>query len=199
MANDKLKNFTKTNIVNSLRKKMVKKDLDCITIQEIVDECEISRHTFYYHFSDIYDAVKWMYKQDAIDMINQSCEIKNWKSSMINILKLVDNNSAMYKCTLNSRCAGDLHKFCYEIIYASLVNEIEQIYHSQGIKANQKFSHFVAHSYSLSIVTMIQSWLFKEIDYPMDSLIRIMNLIVFSQINEIVLNQDAILQSSDAQ
>ncbi len=57
----------------------------------------------------------------------------------------------------------------------------------------------MAHSYSLSIVTMIQSWLFKEIDYPMDSLIRIMNLIVFSQINEIVLNQDAILQSSDAQ
>lgn len=37
----------------------MQKDIDKITIKELVDACGISRQTFYYHFLDILDVIDW--------------------------------------------------------------------------------------------------------------------------------------------
>ena len=39
---------------------MVKeKGVDKITVKDLVENCHISRQTFYYHFQDILDVVEW--------------------------------------------------------------------------------------------------------------------------------------------
>ena len=52
-------NKTKEALEASLKKVMLKKPLDKITIQDITTDCGISRMAFYYHFKDIYDLVEW--------------------------------------------------------------------------------------------------------------------------------------------
>ncbi|MBE5774619.1 MAG: TetR family transcriptional regulator, partial [Clostridiales bacterium] len=37
-----------------------KRSLDKITVKDLVEECGISRQTFYYHFQDLFDVVEWM-------------------------------------------------------------------------------------------------------------------------------------------
>lgn len=44
---------TKDLIVNSFLKLMCSEDFDKITVTELVNNCQISRQTFYYHFDDI--------------------------------------------------------------------------------------------------------------------------------------------------
>jgi AcrR family transcriptional regulator len=46
--------FTKKAIMESFLRLSEKKQLDKITVRDIVDDCGINRNTFYYYFQDIY-------------------------------------------------------------------------------------------------------------------------------------------------
>ena len=48
---------TKRALEASLKHLLAKKPLDKITINDIAEDCGISRMTFYYHFKDIYDLI----------------------------------------------------------------------------------------------------------------------------------------------
>ena len=53
-------NTTKAALEESLKRLLLKKPLDKITITDITTDCGISRMAFYYHFKDIYDLVEWV-------------------------------------------------------------------------------------------------------------------------------------------
>ena len=57
--------ITKRALEQSLKRLLLQKPLNKITISDITDDCGISRMTFYYHFKDIYDLVEWACLQDA--------------------------------------------------------------------------------------------------------------------------------------
>ena len=48
-------NLTQKMISEVFFQLLKKKNLDKITVKEIVDRCDINRNTFYYHYSDIFD------------------------------------------------------------------------------------------------------------------------------------------------
>ena len=56
---------TKQALEASLKKVMLQKPLDKITISDITSDCGISRMAFYYHFKDIYDLVEWSCLEDT--------------------------------------------------------------------------------------------------------------------------------------
>ena len=58
-------NATKLALEESLKRLLLKKPLDKITINDLTTDCGISRMTFYYHFKDIYDLVEWACIEDA--------------------------------------------------------------------------------------------------------------------------------------
>ena len=60
-----MSNTTKQALEASLKKVMLQKPLDKITISDITSDCGISRMAFYYHFKDIYDLVEWSCLEDA--------------------------------------------------------------------------------------------------------------------------------------
>lgn len=60
-----MSNTTKQNLEASLKKVMLQKPLDKITISDITLDCGISRMAFYYHFKDIYDLVEWSCLEDT--------------------------------------------------------------------------------------------------------------------------------------
>ena len=52
-------NITKLALEAALKKELLMKPLDKITINDLTEDCGISRMAFYYHFKDIYDLVEW--------------------------------------------------------------------------------------------------------------------------------------------
>ena len=51
---------TKRALEASLKKLLLQKPLNKITINDITEDCGVNRMTFYYHFKDIYDLVDWI-------------------------------------------------------------------------------------------------------------------------------------------
>ena len=52
-------NATKQTLSASLKRWMLKKPLDKITIQDLTSDCGMSRMAFNYHFKEIYDLEEW--------------------------------------------------------------------------------------------------------------------------------------------
>ena len=50
--------FTRKAIIDSYARQLLTKPVDKITVKDIVEDCGISRNTFYYHFKDIYEVLE---------------------------------------------------------------------------------------------------------------------------------------------
>ena len=76
-------NTTKLALEAALKKELLTKSLDKITINELAEDCGISRMAFYYHFKDIYDLVEWSCLEDAqkvsklIDNLDDLDDVQN--------------------------------------------------------------------------------------------------------------------------
>ena len=60
---------TKRALEASLKKLLLRKPLNKITINDITEDCGVNRMTFYYHFKDIYDLVDWILVEDAAKVL----------------------------------------------------------------------------------------------------------------------------------
>ena len=61
----KLSNITKRMLSLSLKKLLSRTTLDNITVQAVTEDAEVSRKTFYYHFHDVYDLLKWTLTEET--------------------------------------------------------------------------------------------------------------------------------------
>lgn len=72
MTNEEISLKTKKSLAAALKKAMETKKLSKITVSELIEECNMNRKTFYYHFKDIYDLLKWVLEEEAIDVVKNS-------------------------------------------------------------------------------------------------------------------------------
>ena len=56
---------TKRALSASLKNMLLQKPLSKITVNDIAEDCGVSRMTFYYYFTDIYDLVEWTCQEEA--------------------------------------------------------------------------------------------------------------------------------------
>ena len=57
---------TKQYIADHLNALLKRMQLEDITVKALVEDCQISRQTFYYHFQDLVDVIQWSIHQ-ALD------------------------------------------------------------------------------------------------------------------------------------
>ena len=49
----------KYKLANAMKELLVHTPVDKITVKQIVDQCDVTRPTFYRHFKDILDLIYW--------------------------------------------------------------------------------------------------------------------------------------------
>ena len=90
MSNEEISLNTKNKIVQSLKNHMQKKSLDKITVSDIVKDCQINRKTFYYHFKNIYDLVKWMLEEEAVEIVKKLHLMNDYEDAIVFVLNYVE-------------------------------------------------------------------------------------------------------------
>ena len=115
-----MSNITKKALEASLKKLMLKKPLDKITIRDITDDCGISRMTFYYHFQDIYDLVEWCCIEDATAALQGKKTCDTWNEGLVQIFEAVLENKAFilnaYRCISREQMENFLFRMTYGLI-----------------------------------------------------------------------------------
>lgn len=65
---------TQKFIMSTFMQLLERESLDKITVRDIVEECEINRNTFYYHYSDIYDLLDDVFRVEAEKFLEQDVD-----------------------------------------------------------------------------------------------------------------------------
>ena len=134
---------TKTMIAASLKKFMAKKALGKITVSEIVADCNINRKTFYYHFEDIYDLLKWMLEQEAIEVVKTFDLLVDFEDALCFIIDYV------------SMGRDEMKRFFYNdfsSIAAGVVNDCEA---KSGLSVDEGFKVFLSDFLTEAVAGML--------------------------------------------
>ena len=95
MRKEEISNQTKRKMAESLKKFMAKKPFDKITVRDILEDCDISRQTFYYHFEDMYDLLTWLFETELIALLQESENVLTWDEGILLVLRYVEQNRAV--------------------------------------------------------------------------------------------------------
>ena len=96
-----MSNMTKRALAHSLKKLLARTTLDKITIQNIVDDAEVSRKTFYYHFQDIYDLLEWTLVDEGRRLLGEKLTNHTWQRGLERVFDYLEQNRAEWRVRPN--------------------------------------------------------------------------------------------------
>ena len=109
-------NTTKRMLSMSLKKLLSKTTLDNITIQDITNDAEVSRKTFYYHFQDIYDLLDWTLQEDIHRLIVNEIELDNWEESIAALFAYMQANRLLILNAFHSLERDTLEREVFKLL-----------------------------------------------------------------------------------
>ena len=93
---------TKQAIASALIELCEQKDFRKISVQDITKKVGLNRQTFYYHFTDKYDLLRWIYRHDALIYLETDICLENWEEQALKLLKAIKEKSHFYYTTVTS-------------------------------------------------------------------------------------------------
>lgn len=148
--------ITKRAIEASLKNLLLKKPFDKITINDIAEDCGISRMTFYYHFKDIYDLVEWACEEDAKKILEGKDDYKTWTQGFLNLFEEVLKNKPFILNVYRSVGREQVENYLYKIVYDLLLNVVEE--KAQGMTVRDEDKEFIADFYKYVFVGLMLDW-----------------------------------------
>ena len=113
-------------IADAFLKLSKKKNIDKITVKDIVDECGISRQSFYYHFQDILEVIEWSAEQAFQKLLERSMETDDAEAVFQDFITASDEASAMLRKLLNSQKREQVERLMVRSVRAYLQELIQR-------------------------------------------------------------------------
>lgn len=123
--------ITKRALAEALKKMMEKKLLSKITVTDLAEACGINRHTFYYHFRDIYDLVEWIYCSEVERAIMGDDPADSWEERFRRFFTYARENKKFIMSTYASVQKDYLLRFMYTYIVKIISNILDEM--AEGI------------------------------------------------------------------
>ena len=155
MASEVLNTKTKLLITEMLKEIMFEKPLDRIRVSDIVNRCGISRRAFYYHFTDIYEALGWMVEKEWQDLT--SSEDPDWKHVLEELLMYFENNRHFCRIILSSSQHFRLERLFCNKLESGIKNYLETAAGPEGPDDGAGIELMIR-CYALSITSVLTAW-----------------------------------------
>ena len=112
---------TKHILANALRRLLHTKRYEEITVADIVQECGVSRYTFYYHFKDKQDLVNWIYL-DARAQAIEVTSVDTLEGNLRRLRNLMEEDRELYSQVKRADKNGEFEQYFNELGYHCFLN-----------------------------------------------------------------------------
>lgn len=154
-----MSNATKRILAMSLKKLLSSRSLDGITIQDLVDDAEVSRKTFYYHFRDVYDLLEWILIDEGKRLIEDNNAAGTWQQALRNVFAYFHDNRSMI---LNAYRAMHKEEYLIEVHVSRLIRPLlEREFDEQpdAGRVSAEDRQFILDLYSFGLVEFFLRWI----------------------------------------
>ena len=173
--------FTKYALEKSLKKLLLQKPLNKITINDITEDCGINRMTFYYHFKDIYDLVEWACLEDARQALEGKKTYETWQQGFVQIFHAVRDNKPfimnVYRCVSREQVEKYLNPLTDDLLMG-VINEL-----ATGMVVREEDKAFIAQVYSYAFVGLMLDWIKDDMKQEPQTLVGRFALVIQDDIS----------------
>ena len=174
---------TKKLLADSLKKTMKNKAFSKITVTEIINASGVNRKTFYYHFEDIFALLKWMFDEEAIEVVKHFDLLVNYEEAIRFVMNYVEENDYIISCAYDSIGREEMKRFFYAVgVVTSVIDAAEQ---SLGISIDPSFKEYVAKFYTEALSGMLIDWVKEKDRTDRDKVIGYLTTIIETALNSI--------------
>ena len=149
---------TKRALEASLKKLLLRKPLNKITINDITEDCGINRMTFYYHFKDIYDLVDWILAEDAAKAMEGRRGFGTWSEAYLDVLRQLQDNKTLVLNVYRSVGREQVEQYLYKMLDPLLRMFIER----ENIPVQEEDKQFIIDFYKYGFVGMVLEWIRRD-------------------------------------
>lgn len=163
---------TKTALSNTLKKLMETKPFSKITVSEIIADCGLNRKTFYYHFEDTRDLLRWTLRHEAINVVESFDFATDNEQAILFVVDYLEQNQHMLNCVYDAVGSGELRLFLYEDFKKIARKIITTAEIQLGKRISEEYRDLLASFYTDGIVGIIIAWLNGKIKLDKTSAVK---------------------------
>lgn len=152
-----MSNTTKLALEASLKKHLLSKPIDKITINDLTEDCGISRMTFYYHFKDIYDLVEWACLEDGKKALRDKKTYDTWQEGLCQIFEAVMENKPFIMNVYRSVSREKIEHYLFGLTYSLIAGVVEE--KCAGAEVTEEDKRFIAEFYKYGFVGIMLDWI----------------------------------------
>lgn len=179
-------NSTKLALEASLKKLLMTKSLDKITINDLAADCGISRMAFYYHFRDIYDLVEWICVEDGRKALQGKKTYDTWQEGMCQIFEAVMENKPFIQNVYRSISREKIESYLYKLTYSLLADVVEE--KCAGRSLAQENKAFIAEFYKYGFVGIMLDWIGRGMKQDYEEIVEKMSVMLHGNIAQSIHN-----------
>ena len=179
---------TKRALEASLKKLLLKKPLNKITINDITEDCGVNRMTFYYHFKDIYDLVDWIMVEDAAKA-QEGKSFETWSEAFLDILNEIRDNKALVQNVYRSISREQVEQYLYKMLDPTLHNFIDR--EATALSVQDADRQFVIDFYKYALVGMVLEWIRKDMKTEPEVMTKRLNTMLHGDFHRALLRFSA--------
>lgn len=152
---NQMTNLTKRAMADALKKRLGRYTLEHITIQDVTDDANVSRKTFYYHFHDIYDLVEWMLMDDCRSLA-QTRDGRHWLRNVATVLSYATENRRWVMNIYASMDRSQLERILRKLVAPLIEESFDQAVNGRPV--NEADRSFVLEVLTYGVTGLFLSW-----------------------------------------
>ena len=179
-------NATKAALEESLKRLLLKKPLDKITITDITTDCGIRRMAFYYHFKDIYDLVEWSCVEDGTKALQGKKTYDSWTEGLTQIFEAVLENKPFIMNVYRNVDRERMERYLYHLTYDLIVGVVQE--KSKDLDISGEDKKFIANFYKYGFVGIMLEWIQEGMKEDIEELVNKMSLTLHNTVTTSIRN-----------
>lgn len=151
-----MKKDTKELIYETFVELLSQKPFDKITVKDIVEACDINRNTFYYYYSDIYDLLEEIFKNQLNIIVEAHRNGSPWAMAFLKVANAAYSRKKLINNICASRSYDYLENYMYKALKHIMVEAVQ--YMAEGMNVPEEDIEFIASFYEYGFVGMLSEW-----------------------------------------
>lgn len=152
--------LTKRALEESLKRLLLTKPLNKITIADITSDCGISRMTFYYHFQDIYDLVEWACEEDAARAIAGNKTADTWQTGLLDTFLSLRENKPFIASIYHDMSREQVERFLVPVVSDLVKSVVDE--HAARRHVREQDRDFIARFFAHALIGTVLDWIARD-------------------------------------